>query len=340
MTLRLLPALALLLACNSPRLPAAYRLGARLEREGRDAEALAEYREAAAGCAEDTAACRQCRVRVAETLARLGRHGEASESYLALRRWTRDPAAAARAQERAAGLLESPLREPHRALALYRATMLGFPAEVAAEDALRRLCDLVPRLSAEGDAKLVRVLTELYDHLQRSPLADNILFAAAHVYERRGDPGQALRLLDRLWRGYEGSSLWDDSLWRAGQILEEQARWSEAVERYRRLVATRKRAFLLGSYNSEHLDDAQLRIGVIRLEHLGDTAGAIAALRSLRDELRDSILRDDAQWWIAKARFHEGKSQRACAALRRLVRDFPDGNHVRRAKRELADRCR
>jgi tetratricopeptide (TPR) repeat protein len=335
--------LALLLCFGScsgaTPMPAAYRRGVALEREQKHSAALASYREAVQKCTADTRACRQCRLRLAETQARLGRHRQALRTYLALRGWTADPATAARAQERAAGLLEGPLGRQRRALALYRRTLLDFPGEVAGEDALRRWLELQPRVSGEGASGLVRALIALQRRLRGTPLADDILFAAARIYLRQGDREQARRLFDRLWRADSRSPLWDDALWQAGQILEQQRRWSEAIDRYRRLVASRKQAYLVGSYNSVHLDDAQLRIGLIRLERLADPRGAIAALQTLRDEFRDSILRDDAQWWIARAQLQLGQPGAACAALRRLVRQFPDGNHTRRARQELTRRC-
>jgi len=326
-----------LLSCTAARLPEAYRRGLQLEREGRHAAAVAAYREGARACGHDSPECRMCRLRLAETQARLGRHQEAVQSYRDLGAWTRDPATAARARERAAGVLEDHLRRPDRAFQLCLEVVLTFPAEVAAEDAFRRLLRLYPATHGGGDAALIRLLLRLHRRLARSPLADTILFAAARIYRKDRAAGQALALYDRVWADHPKGELADDALWEAAQILEEQERWTDALDRYRRLLATRKDAFFVGSYNSVHLDDAQLRVGQIKLEHLDDARGALEAFATLRDDFADSILRDDAQFWIAQIHLRQGDRAAACQALARLVRDFPDGNHVRRA-RELLGR--
>src|SRR2546429_589135 len=69
-----------------------------------------------------------------------------------------------------------------------------------------------------------------------------------------------------LAAGYRRSSLRDDALWRAAHLLREHGDAAGALARLRLLLATRRRALITGSYNSEWLDDAQLLVGRIQLD--------------------------------------------------------------------------
>jgi hypothetical protein len=323
--------------CVRAPLPEPLRRGAELDGEGQSAAALTAYEEAARGCERDDRVCRLSRLRVAETLVRLGRARAAIRAYVELRNWTRDPQTASRAQDRLAELLES-RGHGEEALRVSVETMRTFPAEVAAEDSLRRVVRLYTQRRQDGP--LLYLLRDLYAALEETALADNLLYAAAEIYARNGREREALGLYDQLATRYARSPLRDDALWRAAQLLERRRAWIEALRRYARLLATRRDALILGSYNSIYLDDAQLRIGLIKLDQLGDTRGAIAAFEELRDDFPSSLLRDDAQWWIAQIHLRAGDLRAACRDLRRLLRDFPDGNQAHRARPLASMTCR
>ena len=322
-------------ACRPPPLPEPLRRGAALESRGKDREALAAYDELLRGCrGSDDLPCRLAGLRAAESLERLGRRREALRRYLALRRTTQDRETAARSQDRAAELLEreGKLKE---ALQLSRQVIESFPSEVAAEDALRRLLRIQRSGLRRPDGETAHILLELYRDLGGTAIGDNLLFEAASIYRRNHHSKEAIALLDQLAARYPRSPLLDDALWHGAQLCEERSDWDGALLRYGRLLAMRRDALLIGSYDSVYLDDAQLRIGVIRLEQLHDAQGALAAFELLRDDFPTSTLRDDAQLWIAEIYRRRRDTRAACAALERLLRSFPDGNQVTRA-RELA----
>ncbi|HEY6176518.1 MAG TPA: tetratricopeptide repeat protein, partial [Kofleriaceae bacterium] len=110
-----------------------------------------------------------------------------------------------------------------------------------------------------------------------------------------------------------------------------------AVERLRALLATREVALGAGSYFSIWLDDAQLELGKILRDDLGDLAGAAAAFRRLPEDYPASILRDDALYELAITRERMHDHAAACAALARLAREFADSKYLARG-RELG--CR
>lgn len=322
-------------ACRPAPLPEVLRRAAALERRGADREALAAYDELRRGCdGRDSPACRIAGLGAAEALERLGRKREALARSLALRLATGDRETAARAQDRAAELLERAGR-PREALRLSRGVIESFPGEVAAEDSLRRLLRIQRFTLKRPDGETARILLELFRDQEGSAIGDNLLFEAAAIYRRNQHGADALALLDQLAARYPRSPLLDDSLWHGGQLCEERADWEGALRRYSKLVAARRDARLLGSYDSVFLDDAQLRIGVLRLERLRDPRGALEAFELLRDDFPTSTLRDDAQLWIAEVHRRRGALSAACHALARLLQRFPDGNQTLRARELL-----
>lgn len=317
------------LACSATPLPPSFAAAERHERAGQHEAALAAYRRAARQC-PDQRACSAARQRIAETLEHLGRYGEALSAYLHL---SRDPGAAhARGLQRAARLLERRLCDIPRAEALYQRAIVEAPNEVGAEDALR---DWVALRQRRSDRAALTAILALYPRIRHSAVADNLLFTAAEIYARHGRSQEALALYDRLLVELPKSPLVDDSLWASAQLFERLRRYPAALQRYRRLLRGRRYPVLIatGSYNSVFMDRAQLRIAELQRAHLHDERAALATLRTLRDDFRDSRLRDDAQLAIAEIHHRAGRNRQACVALALLAKRFPEGNKVRVAKR-------
>jgi len=323
--------------------PLAHELAVGGEREAAhdDAGALAAYtllvercagqpREARAAAAKDD--CGQAATRRALLLEAAGRDGEALEAWLAVTRVAVESRAIARALTRAAELLE---RRGDRARAEQLAwrCMREHPDDVPAEDALR----LAVRLAvARGDrGGLERRLFELLPAIERRDLADNVLFALAGSLATH-DAVAAIEAYDRLAAMDKRSSLRDDALVEAARLLRQLGRPTEAIGRLRALLATRRDALITGSYNSEHLDDAQLLVGEILLDDIGDARAAKEAFRLLADDFKDSRLSDDALVWLARAELRGAPDAaargRACDVLWELRLRFPDSNQRRRAE--------
>ncbi|HEX9103473.1 MAG TPA: tetratricopeptide repeat protein, partial [Polyangia bacterium] len=131
---------------------------------------------------------------------------------------------------------------------------------------------------------------------------------------------------------YARSSLRDDSLWRAAQVERATRQPEAALKHLRALLATRRDAYITGSYNSEFLDDAELLSGQIYLDDLHDVPHAIEHFELLANDYPESTLRDDALYDLARCRREQHDVPAACRALGRLVKQFPDGNRVRAAR--------
>jgi tetratricopeptide (TPR) repeat protein len=111
-------------------------------------------------------------------------------------------------------------------------------------EALRRLGDLnleageVERMEKEvgsidlqgGEA--ITLYTTLLKAYPKYPRNDQVLYQLARAYETTGQPEQALATLDRIVRGYPGSSQMDEVQFRRGELLFSAKRYAEAEKAY------------------------------------------------------------------------------------------------------------
>lgn len=361
MKLASVASLVLLGACAAgPRLPDDMVAAQGLERGGQtDEEALASWRAIAAERCMDRSAktrpalaetkaqakaraearalaerkddCGVAWTRQAELLERMERRDEALAAWEQVAARAGDGGHAARGLARAAELADS-MGQHERALMLAWRCIDEHPDEVGADDALAvvlrldRHDDDPPALAALRDRLDVLALRDA--HLD---LGDNLLYAAAQLSARLGDRDGAVQRYDALAARYPRSGLRDDALWQAAALLRDAHRPDDALTRLRAILATRRTAWIVGSYNSVYLDDAQLLVGRILLDELHQPRQAADAFTKLADDYRDSLLRDDALLELARARLALDDHDGACAALSRLLHQFPDGNQARKA---------
>jgi hypothetical protein len=313
-------------ACSAPAPPPDLARAERFEAGGKDAEALDSFARAASSCDGRKGKelrdrwCAAALLGRASTLERLGRLPEAADAYEAVRlRVDGDPASRGLAE---AARLRLALGEEERAYDLYWKVIAQHPDELAAEDALRRVVVDGRRRNAR---QLRDVLAELRTRLEGTEIADNLLYTEA-ILDRDdlADPAAALAALDAYVEQYPEGPLLDDALWEAAKLARAAGDGKGAVTRLRKLLATRDQAYVLGSYHSVHLDDAQLLAGQILRDDLGDARGAASAFAKIGEHYPDSTLRDDALWEEAATREALGETARACKLLARLGGKFPD----------------
>jgi len=298
--------------------------------------AVTAYRAAQARCGalrparRARAACGEALLGEAVVLEHAGRTQPAIRTYLAIpARAGGDPTTAATALYRAGGLLLADHQVAPAWTALWR-VVTDYTDEPTAGDALRVLVHDGRRRDARAlSDELARLLTPLAE----TQVADNLSWSLADLAEHElGNPEAARAYYDRIPVDTPGSGLRDDARWHAARISRALHDPRGAVERLRALLATREVAFGAGSYFSIWLDDAQLELGKILRDDLGDLAGAAAAFRRLPEDYPASILRDDALYELAVTleRMHDHAG--ACAALTRLAREFADSKYLARGK--------
>jgi len=296
--------------------------------------ALAAYREAQVACRalrparRAKAACSEALLGEAEVLEHAGRTRAAIDAYLAIpARAPEDTATCAIATHRAGELLLRAGEVTAAWTALWR-VVTDWPDEAPAADALRTLLEDGRRRDARALAdQLATVLTALAE----TAVADNLVWSLADLAEHElANLPAARAYYDRIPVDFPSSGLRDDARWHAARISRALGDAEGAVARLRGLLATREVAFGAGSYFSIWLDDAQLLLGQLLRDELGDLPAAIAAFEQLPAHYPASILQDDALYELAVTHARAGRPAEACAALARLATQDPDSKYVAR----------
>ncbi len=213
--------------------------------------------------------------------------------------------------------------------ALWR-VVTDYPDEPLAADALRDL--LVDGRGRDARA-LADQLGKLLTALAATDVGDNLAWSLADLDEHElANLPAARALYDRIPIDYPNSGLRDDARWRGAQVSVALGDPRGAIERLRGLLATREVALGPGSYFSIWLDDAQLQLGQLLRDELGDLPGAIAAFRQLPRDYPASILRDDALYELAVTLARTHDTAGACQAIVELRALEPDSKYRERAE--------
>lgn len=331
-------ALAAGAACSAPAaLPELGRAEA-ARRAGDSDAAAAEYRRAQVRCRElrpsrrAAASCAEAQLGEAEVLEAAQRPNDALAAYQRALAAPASDAVAAIACVRIGRLELARGRDAEAWRAWWRA-VTEWPDEPAAADALRALVDDGRRRDARA---LTEQLGDALSALAQTQLADNLLWWLAELAEHElGQPATARALYDRIPVDTPSSGLRDDARWRAAALSRALGDPAGAARRLRALLATREVALGAGSYFSIWLDDAQLELGRVLRDELGDAAAAARAFAQLERDYPASVLIDDATWERAKTLAGLGARDATCAALAELERRFPRSRHAS-VGRELA----
>lgn len=296
--------------------------------------ALAAYRAAQSKCGalrparRAKAACSEALLGEAEVLEHAGRTQEAITAYLAVpTKVVDDELTAAIGAYRAGELLLKDGKTTEAWTALWR-VVTDYPDEPSAADALKTLVD-------DGRGRDARALGEqiasLITTLATTQVADNLIWSLADLTEHElGNLEGARALYDRIPLDYPQSGLRDDARWHGARISRAMKDPKGAVTRLKGLLATREVALGAGSYFSIWLDDAQLELGRVLRDDLGEMTEAMDAFRRLPKDYPASILKDDALYELAitqeKAHDHAG----ACESLQKLAKLAPDSKYLKR----------
>lgn len=329
--MRWLP-LVLVLGCSAPatlpELATAEKRADRGDTEG----ALLAYREAQTRCGSlkparrARQACSDALLGEAQVLEEAGRTDEAIRTYLAIpARVPEDAITASTATYRAGQLLLDAKRDVDAWTALWR-VVTDWPDEPVAADALKAIVDDGRHRNARA---LADQLGKLLTPLAETQIGDNLVWSLADLSEKElANPEAARALYDRIPADYPKSGLRDDSRWHAARLSRTLGDPKGAAQRLRALLATREVARGAGSYFSIWLDNAQLQLGFVLRDDLGDLAGAAAAFRQLPKHYPASILRDDALHELAITLAKAGDATGACRAIADLRRLSPESKYI------------
>jgi len=173
----------------------------------------------------------------------------------------------------------------------------------------------------EGIARL----EELAADLEGTDVWDSVVYEVARMFREDGDADGELAALDRIRKkGRWGSQLWDNSIWRMIEILDERGEAERRARLLEEMVGAREESHLIASYESPHFGPAMLELGKHHFER-GDLEKARAIFMDLA-RWKTSRLRDDGRVWVAKVDLRMGEVRRACRNLRKVLDRMPGAN--------------
>ncbi len=317
-------------ACSAPAQIRDLSAAEEHERSGQVEEALRSYRAAQKSCTKLSnsrrrkSSCASAHLQYAQLLASEKRLEEAIAAYQdaeAILTTRPDQAQACYA----AALAYWELGQDKQAYQYLWRTLTFYPEQQFAADALKYLL----RDGRERAPEDLRAqLSALSNSLAGSKVADNLLVALAELEENEFHaPRKALAYYDELVAQHRSSGFYDDALWHGARLSHELGDDKGAVSRLRTLLSTREVAIGAGSYFSVWLDDAQLRLGVLLRDGVGDKEAAIRAFAKLPSDYPASILRDDALYERAVTKSQLGRTEDACKDLAKLQHKYADSKY-------------
>lgn len=218
------------------------------------------------------------------------------------------------------------------ALSRLRRVMEEYHHKGLAPQAVRRAVQWISE--RDGPEKAIAFLRDEEPRVEGTDVHDSLLYRWAVLEDEQGRWERALELLERLAELYPQprSTIYDDAMWRAGNIALDHGDPRRALTYLQDLVSWHEDSIATGTYYTPWTGASQLLIGRIHLEHLQDPEAAARAFEELAS-FPDTRYADDGLWWASRAYLEGSDPRRACEALRRLLVEFPYSNYQRRARR-------
>jgi len=228
----------------------------------------------------------------AVSLRRAGRHKEAATAFETLAAERPYSRRAVQALAAAGTLYRWELNDTSRAKQLWVQALAG-PSDVPGSDgALNELLALARDESGvDGELSVIRDLAVRRTHASYAPRL--WVKAATILLEELKKPGPALDAAKSAVIVAEGTTWWDDAAFLAGRCHLELGQYDEALDHFRRIIATHEITLIGGDENSDLLDDAYF-YAAKTLEKAGRMKDAEKAYYEVADERKRSPYVDDA----------------------------------------------
>jgi TolA-binding protein len=203
-----------------------------------------------------------------------------------------------------------------------------FPGDGDARPALHRLLQHTDETA--GPAATLAYLRQLQAALRAPDRDEELAYEIALRLDATGDAQGArdafLGVATR-WP-YPDGALWDDALYHASLLDERAGRPKEAIADLERMLERREHASLVGSAERSRYADAQLHVGELYRDKLGDHPRAEAAFHRLYTDFPESPVHDRGLFEEALLLEAGGDTKTACARLETLVKEVPDSRYA------------
>ncbi len=255
----------------------------------------------------------------------------AAEGDRAVRRMDR-----ARARHEQARLAES-VGDGSEAVPLYRRIVMTYPDLMPGLRAVQRLQSLAERGPAGSLSDHLRWSRAAYDVLETSTLGDNLLAYAGHTAYRAWVAGGAAsmaaaaeELYRQLAKRHFLDGVWEEGVWELSWLYHRQGRLEDERRAVQRILATRERSYLLGSYDTPYHWLGELRLARMDMVERGRPADAARAYGRFLEHYPRSRWRDDVQFWQGCAWLRAGRPAEAERSFARIAQEYDESKYLRR----------
>lgn len=322
-------ALLCLMGCGGPDYGDAFlvpfRAAQRAQSSGRYLEAAERFAAAAEGAQrlKDRDEALFMRARMLE---RAEHWSEAKAAYAGIGKVSPDGPRTARAAYDAA-TVEIERGDAERGWAELAVAIRRYPDHGSARRALELWCEHTAEIHGES---ALREELATWTELKTTALGQRLYYERARSFEREGDhqAARAAYLETARVRPYPKGNLTDDGYWHAARLAHTDGDHQAALAALSEMLSDREGS-VGGSYVRPRFPAAQMRVGEVYRDGLGDFARARDAFRKTHVDYPDSVLADDAAWQETLMARRLDDADGACAAARRLKRAFPQSRYLR-----------
>lgn len=262
----------------------------------------------------------------------------AAEGDRAVRRLDR-----ARARHEQARLAES-VGDGAGAVPLYRRIVMTYPDLMPGLRAVQRLQSLAEHGPAGSLVDHLRWSHDAYSALEGTTLGDNLLAYAGHTAYRAwvadGAPSMAAvaeTLYLELAKRHFLAGLWEESVWELSWLYHRQGRVEEERRAVERILATRERSYLLGSYDTPYHWLGELRLARMQMVERGEPEAAARAYDRFLEHYPRSRWRDDVRFWQGCAWLRAGKTDEAERSFAQIAEEYDESKYLRRLEAAKAE---
>jgi tetratricopeptide (TPR) repeat protein len=249
----------------------------------------------------------------------------------------------ARARHEQARLAES-AGDGSGAVPLYRRIVMTYPDLMPGLRAAQRLQALAERGPPGSLSDHLRWSHQAYEVLQSYTLGDNLLAYAGHIAYRAWVAGggasmaeAAEALYTKLARQHFLEGLWEEGVWELSWLYRRQGRFDEEQRAVQRILATRERSYLLGSYDTPYHWLGELRLARMDMMERGRPAAAARAYGAFLEHYPRSRWRDDVRFWQGCAWLRAGRTDEAERSFAGIAEEYDESKYLRRLDAARAD---
>jgi outer membrane protein assembly factor BamD (BamD/ComL family) len=173
-------------------------------------------------------------------------------------------------------------------------------------------------------------------YLSHTMLAGNVLFLKAQNQDKNlQDIGAAAKTYRRIYMEFPEDAIADDALWEMTNLYRRVQDWPSVIQNLKVFANNTESSWFIGSYDSEFVDNAIFELGEINMLFVEDYDEAVYWFERFADSYDDSLRAPKALYFAAEARRLQHADHLHFAALKDLIRRYPESKWAAKASDRL-----